>query len=78
MFQVNTKRQPSFSGSINGTIRSNKNNSIMNGLGSPKLYPKALVEYESTTLKRNSREAHILRAELDQEKYYWTRPKVRE
>ncbi|XP_011497414.1 PREDICTED: semaphorin-5B [Ceratosolen solmsi marchali] len=66
--EVNTKRQPSFSGSTNGTLRTGKNNSIINGLGSPKLYPKAL-EYESATLKRNSREQHI-RAELDQEKYY--------
>ncbi|OXU28754.1 hypothetical protein TSAR_006189 [Trichomalopsis sarcophagae] len=66
--EVNTKRQPSFSGSINGTLRSSKNNALINGLGSPKLYPKAL-EYESATLKRNSREQHI-RAELDQAKYY--------
>ncbi|XP_014203695.1 semaphorin-5B [Copidosoma floridanum] len=64
--EINTKRQPSFSGSINGTLR--KNNAMINGYGSPKLYPKAL-EYESATLKRNSREQH-LRAELDQEKYY--------
>ncbi|XP_058797788.1 semaphorin-5A [Phymastichus coffea] len=62
------KRQPSFSGSINGTLRSHKNNSI---IASPKLYPKALESaYESATLKRNSREHHIRAQELDQEKYY--------
>ncbi|KAL7301189.1 hypothetical protein TKK_0006159 [Trichogramma kaykai] len=85
------KRQPSFTGSINGTLRSIKNNSLINGghhhsnhqcnhhhhhhshhhscngvNSLPKLYPKAL-EYESATLKRNSREA-VIRAELDQ--YY--------
>ncbi|KAJ8681905.1 hypothetical protein QAD02_017697 [Eretmocerus hayati] len=70
--EVNTrlppKRQPSFTGSMSGTLRSAKNNTMMNSLASPKLYPKAL-EYETASLKRHSREAHI-RAELEQEKYY--------
>ncbi|KAL0132032.1 hypothetical protein PUN28_000065 [Cardiocondyla obscurior] len=67
--EVNAKRQPSFSGSTNGngTLR-NKNNPNVNGLGSPKLYPKSL-DYESATLKRNSHGQHI-RADLDQDKYY--------
>lgn len=67
---MNAKRQPSFSGSTNGngTLRG-KNNPNVNGLGSPKLYPKSL-DYESATLKRNSHGQHI-RADLDQDKYYW-------
>ncbi|XP_039315007.1 semaphorin-5B isoform X1 [Solenopsis invicta] len=67
--EVNAKRQPSFSGSTNGngTLRG-KNNPNVNGLGSPKLYPKSL-DYESATLKRNSHGQHI-RADLDQDKYY--------
>ncbi|XP_020295155.1 semaphorin-5A isoform X2 [Pseudomyrmex gracilis] len=69
--QVNAKRQSSFSGSTNGTgtLRS-KTNPNVNGLGSPKLYPKSL-DYESATLKRNShgQQQHI-RADLDQDKYY--------
>ncbi|XP_044004864.1 semaphorin-5A isoform X2 [Aphidius gifuensis] len=68
--EVNTKRQPSFSGSShgNGTLRT-KINPNVNGLGSPKLYPKAL-DYESATLKRNSHGQQHIRADLDQEKYY--------
>lgn len=75
--QVNAKRQPSFSGSTNGngTLRG-KSNPNVNGLGSPKLYPKSL-DYESATatLKRNShgqqqqQQQHI-RADPDQDKYY--------
>lgn len=71
--QVNTaKRQPSFSGSTNGngTLRS-KNNPNVNGLGSPKLYPKSL-DYESATLKRNSHGQQHIRVDPDQDKYYWT------
>lgn len=70
--QVNAKRQPSFSGSTNGngTLRG-KNNPNVNGLGSPKLYPKSL-DYESATLKRNSHGQQHIRADLDQDKYYWT------
>ncbi|XP_011301281.1 semaphorin-5A isoform X2 [Fopius arisanus] len=68
-FQVNAKRAPSFSGArdLNGTLR--KPNPNVNGLGSPKLYPKAL-DYESATLKRNSHGQQHIRADLDQEKYY--------
>lgn len=68
--QVNAKRQPSFSGSTNGngTLRG-KNNPNVNGLGSPKLYPKSL-DYESATLKRNSHGQQHIRADLDQDKYY--------
>lgn len=68
---MNAKRQPSFSGSTNGngTLRS-KNNPNVNGLGSPKLYPKSL-DYESATLKRNSHGQQHIRADLDQDKYYW-------
>ncbi|XP_015592204.1 semaphorin-5A [Cephus cinctus] len=68
--EVNTKRQPSFSGSTNGngTLRT-KNNPNVNGLGSPKLYPKSL-DYESATLKRNSHGQPHIRADLDQDKYY--------
>lgn len=68
--EVNAKRQPSFSGSTNGngTLRS-KNNPNVNGLGSPKLYPKSL-DYESATLKRNSHGQQHIRADLDQDKYY--------
>ncbi|KAL6262936.1 hypothetical protein P5V15_005724 [Pogonomyrmex californicus] len=68
--EVNAKRQPSFSGSTNGngTLR-NKNNPNVNGLGSPKLYPKSL-DYESATLKRNSHGQQHIRADLDQDKYY--------
>ncbi|CAD6215680.1 GSCOCG00000493001-RA-CDS [Cotesia congregata] len=68
--EVNAKRQPSFSGTSNGngTLR-NKTNPNVNGLGSPKLYPKAL-DYESATLKRNSHGQQHIRADLDQEKYY--------
>ncbi|XP_024887509.1 semaphorin-5A [Temnothorax curvispinosus] len=68
--EVNAKRQPSFSGSTNGngTLRG-KNNPNVNGLGSPKLYPKSL-DYESTTLKRNSHGQQHIRADLDQDKYY--------
>ncbi|XP_017889884.1 semaphorin-5A [Ceratina calcarata] len=68
--EVNAKRQPSFSGSTNGngTLRG-KNNPNVNGLGSPKLYPKSL-EYESATLKRNSHGQQHIRVDLDQEKYY--------
>ncbi|KAG7200791.1 hypothetical protein KM043_003165 [Ampulex compressa] len=68
--EVNTKRQPSFSGSTNGngTLRG-KNNPNVNGLGSPKLYPKSL-DYESATLKRNSHGQQHIRADLDQDKYY--------
>lgn len=70
IFQVNAKRQPSFSGSTNGngTLRG-KNNPNVNGLGSPKLYPKSL-DYESATLKRNSHGQQHIRADLDQDKYY--------
>ncbi|XP_015110024.1 semaphorin-5A isoform X1 [Diachasma alloeum] len=69
-FQVNAKRAPSFSGSrdINGTLRTKPNPNV-NGLGSPKLYPKAL-DYDSATLKRNSHGQQHIRADLDQEKYY--------
>lgn len=69
---MNAKRQPSFSGSTNGngTLRG-KNNPNVNGLGSPKLYPKSL-DYESATLKRNSHGQQHIRADLDQDKYYWT------
>jgi len=70
--QVNAKRQPSFSGSTNGngTLRG-KSNPNVNGLGSPKLYPKSL-DYESATatLKRNSHGQQHIRADLDQDKYY--------
>lgn len=68
--QVNAKRQASFSGSTNGngTLRS-KTNPNVNGLGSPKLYPKSL-DYESATLKRNSHGQQHIRADLDQDKYY--------
>ncbi|XP_011693296.1 PREDICTED: semaphorin-5B [Wasmannia auropunctata] len=68
--EVNAKRQPSFSGSTNGngTLRG-KNNPNVNGLGSPKLYPKSL-DYESATLKRNSHGQQHIRADLDQDKYY--------
>ncbi|XP_035740718.1 semaphorin-5A-like isoform X1 [Vespa mandarinia] len=68
--EVNAKRQPSFSGSTNGngTLRG-KSNPNVNGLGSPKLYPKSL-EYESATLKRNSHGQQHIRADLDQDKYY--------
>lgn len=68
--EVNAKRQPSFSGSTNGngTLRG-KNNPNVNGLGSPKLYPKSL-DYESATLKRNSHGQPHIRADLDQDKYY--------
>lgn len=75
-FQVNSaKRQPSFSGSSNGngTLRPKANPNV-NGLGSPKLYPKSL-EYESATLKRNSHGQQHIRADLDQDKYYWPRGK---
>jgi len=70
ILQVNAKRQPSFSGSTNGngTLRG-KNNPNVNGLGSPKLYPKSL-DYESATLKRNSHGQQHIRADLDQDKYY--------
>lgn len=69
---MNAKRQPSFSGSTNGngTLRG-KSNPNVNGLGSPKLYPKSL-DYESATLKRNSHGQQHIRADLDQDKYYWT------
>lgn len=76
------KRQPSFNGSIHGTLRScngtlrsngtltkSKNNTLVHSLASPKLYPKSLETYETSTLKRNSREAQI-RAEFEQEKFY--------
>ncbi|KAK0086292.1 hypothetical protein PV325_003438 [Microctonus aethiopoides] len=68
--EVNAKRQPSFSGSSNsnGTLRLKPNPNV-NGLGSPKLYPKAL-DYESVTLKRNSHGHQPIRADLEQEKYY--------
>ncbi|XP_014488967.1 PREDICTED: semaphorin-5B isoform X2 [Dinoponera quadriceps] len=68
--EVNAKRQPSFSGSTNGngTLRG-KSNPNVNGLGSPKLYPKSL-DYESATLKRNSHGQQHIRADLDQDKYY--------
>ncbi|XP_043266861.1 semaphorin-5A isoform X2 [Venturia canescens] len=69
--EVNSaKRQPSFSGSSNGngTLRPKANPNV-NGLGSPKLYPKSL-EYESATLKRNSHGQQHIRADLDQDKYY--------
>ncbi|XP_076394986.1 semaphorin 5c isoform X2 [Megachile rotundata] len=68
--EVNAKRQPSFSGSTNGTgtLRT-KNNPNVNGLGSPKLYPKSL-DYESATLKRNSHGQQHVRVDLDQDKYY--------
>ncbi|XP_076296045.1 semaphorin 5c isoform X1 [Lasioglossum baleicum] len=68
--EVNTKRQPSFSGSTNGngTLRG-KNNANVNGLGSPKPYPKSL-DYESATLKRNSHGQQHIRVDLDQDKYY--------
>ncbi|XP_043600317.1 semaphorin-5A-like isoform X1 [Bombus pyrosoma] len=67
---VNAKRQPSFSGSTNGngTLRG-KNNPNVNGLGSPKLYPKSL-DYESATLKRNSHGQQHIRVDPDQDKYY--------
>lgn len=70
VLQVNAKRQPSFSGSTNGngTLRG-KNNANVNGLGSPKPYPKSL-DYESATLKRNSHGQQHIRADLDQDKYY--------
>lgn len=70
ILQVNAKRQPSFSGSTNGngTLRG-KSNPNVNGLGSPKLYPKSL-DYESATLKRNSHGQQHIRADLDQDKYY--------
>lgn len=68
--EVNAKRQPSFSGSTNGngTLRG-KNNANVNGLGSPKPYPKSL-DYESATLKRNSHGQQHIRVDLDQDKYY--------
>ena len=64
------KRQPSFSAGLNGngTLRG-KNNTKVNGLGSPKLYPKSL-DNESTTLKRNSHGQQHIRADLEQDKYY--------
>lgn len=70
LIQVNTKRQPSFSGSTNGngTLRG-KNNPNVNTLGSPKLYPKSL-DYESATLKRNSHGQQHIRVDPDQDKYY--------
>lgn len=70
MKEVNTKRQPSFSGSTNGngTLRG-KNNPNVNTLGSPKLYPKSL-DYESATLKRNSHGQQHIRVDPDQDKYY--------
>ncbi|XP_046600130.1 semaphorin-5B isoform X1 [Neodiprion lecontei] len=69
--EVNTKRQPSFSGSTNGngTLRTKNNPNVNGGLGSPKLYPKSL-DYESATLKRNSHGQPHIRADLDQDKYY--------
>ncbi|KOC59161.1 Semaphorin-5B [Habropoda laboriosa] len=68
--EVNAKRQPSFSGSTNGTgTLRGKNNPNVNGLGSPKPYPKSL-DYESATLKRNSHGQQHIRVDLDQDKYY--------
>ena len=72
------KRAPSFSSSAsssNGsTPGSHKNSNGGSGisLGTPKLFAKPLVEYETATIKRNSHSlgnGHI-RADLDQDKFF--------
>ncbi|XP_043476024.1 semaphorin-5A [Leptopilina heterotoma] len=68
--EVAPKRLSSFSSNtnMNGTLRG-KNNSNVNGVGSPKLYPKSL-NCESATLKRNSHKQQFNSADVEQDKYY--------
>jgi chondroitin sulfate proteoglycan 4 len=73
-----TKRAPSFSSSTsssNGTgpaSHKSSNGGTGVSLGTPKLFAKPLVEYETATIKRNSHSlvnGHI-RADLDQDKFF--------
>ncbi|XP_066996940.2 semaphorin 5c [Anabrus simplex] len=75
---VHTKRAPSFSSasSSNGSTGSPHKNTNNSGsgisLGTPKLFAKPMVEYETATIKRNSHSlanGHI-RADLDQDKFF--------